>query len=98
MEKYNKFIDKHISLLLSRYPVLESCKDSIVEGYLLLEECYKKDGKLLIAGNGGSAADAEHIAGELMKKFMISRRVTDEFADKLKDVDPVIGSYLSICG
>ena len=54
---------------MKRYPVLETCKEEIIGGYELMETCYKNGGKLLIAGNGGSAADSEHIAGELMKRF-----------------------------
>ena len=60
-----------------------------------MEECYEHDGKLLIAGNGGSAADSEHIAGELMKRFKTPRPVTTEFAEKLKSIDPVRGSNLA---
>ena len=50
---------KHIDLLVERYPSLESAKEDIISAYLLLEECYENGGKLLVAGNGGSAADAE---------------------------------------
>ena len=60
-----------------------------------MEECYVNDGKLLIAGNGGSAADSEHIAGELMKRFKTPRPVTPEFAEKLKSIDPVRGENLA---
>ena len=49
----------------------------------MFEECYENGGKLLIAGNGGSAADSEHIAGELMKRFKITRPIGKELADKL---------------
>lgn len=49
----------------------------------------------MIAGNGGSAADSEHIAGELMKRFKIPRPVTSEFADKLKAIDPIRGENLA---
>ena len=55
---------KHIDLLIERYPVLKSIKDSIIDAYLLMEQSYLNGGKLLIAGNGGSAADSEHIVGE----------------------------------
>jgi D-sedoheptulose 7-phosphate isomerase len=54
-----------------------------------MEECYVNTGKLLIAGNGDSAVDLEHIAGALMKKFKTLRPVIPEFADKLKSIDPV---------
>jgi D-sedoheptulose 7-phosphate isomerase len=85
----------HINLLIKRYPVLESIKEDIVNGYLIMQECYENGGKLLIAGNGGSATDAEHIAGELMKRFKISRTVSTEFAEKLKSVDAVRGESLA---
>ena len=62
-------LKKHIDLLISRYPKLKTIEQEIIDGYLLIEECYENGGKLLIAGNGGSAADSEHISGELMKRF-----------------------------
>ncbi|MFA9464610.1 MAG: SIS domain-containing protein [Velocimicrobium sp.] len=86
---------KHVNLLISRYPQLECVKKEIIEAYLIMEECYEHDGKLLIAGNGGSAADSEHIAGELMKKFKISRTVSEEFAIKLKETDSIRGEILA---
>ena len=88
-------VSKHIDVLIERYPVLEECKQSIIDAYQVMEDCYAHDGKLLIAGNGGSAADSEHIAGELMKRFETPRPVPDDFAKKLKDVDPVRGEELS---
>ena len=72
---------KHIELLMKRYPKLESLRQNIIDAYLVMEECYEHDGKLLIAGNGGSAADSEHIAGELMKRFKIARPVPQKFAE-----------------
>lgn len=60
-----------------------------------MENCYENDGKLLIAGNGGSAADSEHMAGELMKRFKISRPVSPDMAEKLKAIDSDKGSYLA---
>lgn len=86
---------KHVELLISRYPQLSEIKQSIIDGYLLMEEAYENGGKLLIAGNGGSAADSEHIAGELMKRFKIERPVPQEFAEKLKEADPVRGEQLA---
>lgn len=88
-------LEKHIDLLMERYPVLKACREQIIEAYLIMEECYENDGKLLIAGNGGSAADSEHIAGELMKRFKTPRPVTPEFAKKLKEIDPVRGENLA---
>lgn len=86
---------KHIDLLVARYPKLEAVRQEIIDSYLLMEESYENGGKLLIAGNGGSAADSEHIAGELMKRFKILRPVSKEYAEKLKEVDPVRGAELS---
>lgn len=88
-------IQKHIDLLVQRYPVLDICKEDIEKAYRILEECYTHDGKLLIAGNGGSAADSEHIAGELMKRFKTPRPVPADFAERLRKVDPVRGPELA---
>ena len=91
----DKRILKHVNQLIERYPVLTVCKNPIIDAYTILEKMYESDHKLLIAGNGGSAADAEHIAGELMKRFKTPRPVPVDFADRLKSIDPVRGSDLA---
>ena len=88
-------IQKHIDLLIERYPVLDSIKWDIIDAYLIIEECYKNGGKLLVAGNGGSAADSEHIAGELMKRFKIQRPISKEYAKRLIEIDLVRGAWLA---
>lgn len=88
-------IYKHIEVLVNRYPVLNSVKDEIVEAYFLLVESYKNEGKLLIAGNGGSAADAEHIVGELMKGFKLPRKLNENFTDKLISENDELGTVLA---
>lgn len=80
---------------MERYPVLNVCRADITDAYLAMEESYKNGGKLLIAGNGGSAADSEHMAGELMKRFKAPRPIPAEFAERLKAIDPVRGSDLA---
>lgn len=90
-----KRIFSHIETLVSRYPQLECCRDDIVAAYEIIKTCYEKDGKLLIAGNGGSAADSEHIAGELMKRFKTPRPVPKEFAEKLIAIDETRGANLA---
>lgn len=95
MKKLDKRLEKHLNLLIQRYPVLECCREQIIDAYLMIEECYEHDGKLLIAGNGGSAADSEHIAGELMKRFKTPRPVTPAFAKKLNEIDPIRGNNLA---
>lgn len=64
--------------LLNRYPSLENCKTDIEKAFNLILDTYKKGGKVIVCGNGGSAADSEHIVGELMKGFMLKRPVTDK--------------------
>lgn len=75
MQTLTPNIKEHLSVLIQRYPVLAACKYDIVDSYLLLAECYQNGSKLLIGGNDGSAADVEHIVGELMKGFKKPRCV-----------------------
>lgn len=95
MAELEKRLLNHIDLLIQRYPSLEIIKESVVKAYFLMEECYLNGGKVLIAGNGGSAADAEHIVGELMKGFKMSRKPTQEFADKLIRASSELGETLA---
>ena len=77
--------------LIKRYPILERVREDIGAVYGILERCYENGGKLLIAGNGGSAADAEHIVGELMKGFVKRRPVTEEMKEALEPGDVFLG-------
>lgn len=86
---------KHVQLLCERYPALKSVEDDIAEAYQILEDSYKNGGKLLVAGNGGSAADAEHIVGELMKGFKLPRKPQSDFADKLIRENAELGATLA---
>ena len=88
-------VEKQLEILVNRYPELSGAKKEISEAYQILENCYTKDGKLLIAGNGGSAADAEHIVGELMKGFKLPRKLEAEFAEKLVAENMELGSVLA---
>ena len=67
-----------MSDLYERYPMLEICRADIEAALSMLKELYKADGMLYACGNGGSAADCEHLVGELMKGFELPRKVTDE--------------------
>ena len=62
MRKLEERLQKHVDLLVKRYPTLKGIEQSIIDAYLIMEECYENGGKILIAGNGGSAADSEHMA------------------------------------
>lgn len=95
MRELENRLMKHIDLLVERYPSLENAKEDIIAAYLLLEKSYENGGKLLVAGNGGSAADAEHIVGELMKGFKMPRKPEADFAEKLVAENQEFGSVLA---
>ncbi|MDE5943463.1 MAG: SIS domain-containing protein [Clostridia bacterium] len=90
-----KELQAHIDKLTNRYPALFSCKEEIINAYNIIEKSYESGHKFLLAGNGGSYADSEHIAGELMKGFKLPRRCSKDFAAKLKEVDSVRGAELA---
>lgn len=87
-------VDNELDVLVRRYPLLKECRSSILETYQILANSFRAGGKLLIAGNGGSASDAEHIAGELMKGFRSERKLDTESLNRLKLVDNEMGSFL----
>ena len=76
----------HLKRLLERYPALCGMKEEIERAYGLLETAYSQGGKLLVCGNGGSAADSDHIVGELMKGFYKKRPLSDAEKDGLGDL------------
>ena len=82
---------KQLELLLQRYPILAGQRDEIDGAYQIIAASYEAGGKLLIAGNGGSAADAEHIVGELMKGFKKTRRLDEALAERLLQESPELG-------
>lgn len=81
--------------LVERYPILEACKQDLLASFGTMKACYAHGGKLLVCGNGGSAADAEHIVGELMKGFKRPRRLSDGEAARLREVDGELGTELA---
>jgi D-sedoheptulose 7-phosphate isomerase len=84
----------YLQQLIERYPVLSDNKYDIKKAFDIIRDSYSNNGKLLIAGNGGSAADAEHIAGELMKTFSKKRDLPESFISEIKKVDAEISEYL----
>lgn len=88
-------VKKQLDLLIERYPILKGVKSDIAMAYSVIAECYHNGGKLLIAGNGGSAADAEHIVGELMKSFVLKRKMEKKFLERLISIDSKLGSVLA---
>ena len=82
---------KHIELCIQRYPALEVCREEMKRAVTVMEQMYQESGKLLLCGNGGSAADCEHISGELLKGFLLKRTPLREEIDGLR---PEIASGL----
>ena len=66
-------MNRHLNQLLQRRPELAGCEFEIQKSFEILRDCFRRGGKLLLCGNGGSAADAEHWAGELLKGFALQR-------------------------
>ena len=85
----------HIDNLIERYPSLAVCKESIQTAYDTMKQAYTEGRKLLVCGNGGSAADSEHIVGELMKEFKLKREVYKNQAEAMKQIDPELGDILA---
>lgn len=85
---------KNLTHLIERYPELESCREPVLSAVKAIKESLNAGGKLLICGNGGSGADAEHWAGELLKRFCktrpLSAALPPELAAELEGAFPVI--------
>lgn len=79
--------------LIIRHSPLEVCYDAIYNAIDLIILCYKNKNKLLICGNGGSAADSEHIVGELMKSFLLPRKLDKSIQKQLKTIFPNNADY-----
>lgn len=84
----------YLQQLIDRYPQLESVRRNIDAAFDIIAETFSRGGKLLIAGNGGSASDADHIAGELMKSFVKKRELPDAFKERITAVDSAIADYV----
>jgi len=93
--EYKKRQLEIVGELVNRYPVLEAVREKLWEAYQVLEACYAHGNKLLIAGNGGSCADAEHIVGELMKGFVKRRELPKELQESLRAKDEENGAFLA---
>ena len=76
-------MNNRLNALIESFPNLSSCQDEIRQAFDVLHEVYANGGKLLICGNGGSAADSDHMAGELLKGFTCPRPVDDKWKRKL---------------
>jgi D-sedoheptulose 7-phosphate isomerase len=86
---------KILEKLIARHQELAPIGGDILAAYELLADCFQGGGKLLVGGNGGSAADAEHIAGELMKCFEKKRPLSDAERAALLNADAAMGARLA---
>ena len=77
---------KHVDLLIERYPVLADCRGTIEQAITAILDSHRKGGKILLCGNGGSAADSSHIAGELVKGFLLKREPVGAELARLESV------------
>lgn len=84
-----------INKLINKYPELECCKSDLEKAVEILKNCYNKGGKLLICGNGGSSADSSHITGELMKGFLLKRKLPETVKKKFADLFGESGLYIA---
>lgn len=87
--------EQMLDVLIHRHPELAKIRCDIYDAYQIMKGSFKAGCKLLVAGNGGSASDAEHITGELMKGFLMERPIAEKLKKSLNRIDPDIGSKIS---
>ncbi len=85
----------HLEQLIEKYAELSACQPEIWRAFEILRDCFAAGGKLLVCGNGGSAADAEHIVGELMKGYLLPRPLPPAARQALLAASPQNGAYLA---
>ena len=94
-QRTEEIVRRRRAELTGRYPVLEAVVPELETGARLLAETLAGGGKVLVCGNGGSAADAGHIVGELMKGFVNPRPLPEELRQKLRETDPLLGDRIA---
>ena len=85
---------KTVDVLIERYPKMDACRADLVAAVETICDGYRAGHKLIACGNGGSAADSEHIVGELMKGFLLPRKLEGAIADKIRATAPEHADYL----
>lgn len=84
-----------IDRLIERYPILKACQAEIEKAAELLIRAYENERTVLVCGNGGSCADADHIVGELMKGFCNKRALNDAEKSMLSSIDEKCGASIA---
>ena len=74
----------HIDALIERIPALAGCADGMSKAVEAICRTHLAGGKILLCGNGGSAADSEHISGELLKGFLLPRHAEEGYPEALQ--------------
>lgn len=85
--------EKEIAVLIERYPVLSGLRNNLILAAETIIDAIKNGNKVLVCGNGGSAADSMHIVGELMKGFMLERKLTNELQKQIQQQFPDEADY-----
>lgn len=85
----------YVDRLTVEHKLSNELRDRIVDTVALLRDCFAANNKLLLCGNGGSACDCEHIAGELMKGFLSLRPLTAAESQALCSIDSTEGARLA---
>ncbi len=88
-------LSPHLRNMMNSYSDLQACLPDVQQAFEILRDCYRRGGKALLCGNGGSAADSEHIVGELMKGYFSRRPVPAGVRDRLAAAFPENGQYLA---
>jgi D-sedoheptulose 7-phosphate isomerase len=88
-------MNTRLSSILERYPILQACEKELSATFDLLVAAYRNGNKLLVCGNGGSAADSEHMVGELMKGFLKRRPISAAHAAQLEAAGGVAGKAIA---
>ena len=87
--------NRHIHNLLKRFKQLNTVEDAIYLALKAIIDTYENGGKLLICGNGGSAADSDNMAGELMKGFEKNRPLNNDLKEDLSKISTERGKLLA---
>ena len=85
----------YLDNLVDRIPALRPLRPSLERAQEVLTSCARSGGLIMVCGNGGSAADAEHIVGELMKGFLLPRPLAEDMQGKLIENFPQEGAFLA---
>lgn len=81
-------VESRLSGLIERYPMLEGCRESINAAFEVFKTTFSRGGTMLVCGNGGSAADAIHLSGELLKGFLKKRPLDPRLQSTLEQLVP----------